>query len=40
MTVKERGAKTGIALSVFILFFSFTVGFLTNAIMSLTAVRL
>lgn len=30
MTVKERGWKTGLAISIFILFFSFSMGFLVN----------
>ena len=30
MNVKERGWKTGVAISIFILFFSFSVGFLVN----------
>jgi ferrous iron transport protein B len=32
MNVKERGWKTGVAISIFILFFSFSVGFLINLI--------
>lgn len=40
MNVKERGWKTGIAISVFILFFSFFVGFLLNSIFSILGVNL
>lgn len=34
MNVKERGWKQGVAISVFILFFSFTVAFLVNALLT------
>lgn len=34
MNVKERGWKAGVAISVFILFFSFSTGFLVNAVLS------
>jgi ferrous iron transport protein B len=40
MNVKERGYKTGIAISVFILFFSFFVGFLLNSIFGILGVNL
>ncbi len=40
MNVKERGAKTGVAISVFILFFSFSVGFAVNLIFNLLKVHL
>jgi len=40
MNVKERGWKTGVAISVFILFFSFFVGFLLNSIFSILGVSL
>ena len=33
MNVKERGIKTGIGISVFVLFFSFTVAFLLNMVL-------
>lgn len=35
MNVKERGIRMGIAMSVFILFFSFSVGYLVNIILNL-----
>jgi len=34
MNVKERGWKTGVAISIFILFFSFSIGFLLNLALS------
>ncbi len=34
ITVKERGVKTGVVISVFILFFSFSVAFAVNLILS------
>lgn len=34
MTVKERGWKTGVAISVFILLFSFSVGFILNFLLN------
>ena len=40
MNVKERGIKTGVAISVFILFFSFLVGFLVNVILNISGVHL
>jgi ferrous iron transport protein B len=40
MNVKERGWKTGIALSVFILFFSFSTGFLVNLTFNLLGINL
>ncbi|MDD5477397.1 MAG: ferrous iron transporter B [Candidatus Omnitrophica bacterium] len=40
MNAKERGWKTGIAISVFILFFSFFVGFLLNSIFNISGVHL
>lgn len=40
MNVKERGMKTGIGISVFILFFSFSAGFLVNFILNLLGVHL
>ncbi|MEK7849531.1 MAG: nucleoside recognition domain-containing protein [Candidatus Omnitrophota bacterium] len=40
MNVKERGWKTGVALSVFILFFSFTAGFLVNLAFNMLGVHL
>ena len=35
MNIKERGAKMGMGMSVFILFFSFGIGFLVNLILNL-----
>ena len=35
MNIKERGMRMGIAMSVFILFFSFSIGFLVNIILTL-----
>jgi ferrous iron transport protein B len=40
MNVKERGIKTGIAISAFILFFSFSVGFAIHAIFSIFGITL
>ena len=40
MNVKERGWKTGIAISTFILFFSFSAGFIINFIFNFLGVRL
>lgn len=40
MNVKERGWKIGIAISFFILFFSFSVGFLVNLMLNLLGVHL
>lgn len=40
MNVKERGIKTGVAISVFILFFSFAIGFLVNTILTVLQLQL
>ena len=40
MNVKERGARTGIGISVFILFFSFSVGFIVNFVLNFLGVHL
>lgn len=40
MTVKERGWKTGVAISVFILLFSFSVGYVLNFILNMFGVIL
>ena len=40
MNVKERGMKTGVGISVFILFFSFAVGFIVNLFLNLLGVHL
>lgn len=40
MNVKERGWKTGVGISVFILFFSFSVGFLVNLILNVLGISL
>ena len=40
MNVKERGLKTGIAISAFILVFSFSVGFAVNTILNILGVHL
>jgi ferrous iron transport protein B len=40
MNVKERGWKTGLAISLFILFFSFSVGFTVNLILNIMGVSL
>ena len=40
MNVKERGMKTGVGISIFILFFSFSAGFLVNLILNLLGVHL
>lgn len=40
MNVKERGIKTGIVISVFILFFSFCMGFAVNLALNLLGVHL
>lgn len=40
MTIKERGYKTGVAISVFILFFSFSVGFLVNFLLNIFKISL
>ncbi len=40
MNIKERGMRMGISMSLFILFFSFTIGYLVNIILTLLAVQL
>lgn len=40
MNVKERGWKTGLGISVFILFFSFSVGFIVNLILNALGISL
>jgi len=40
MNVKERGWKTGLGISVFILFFSFSVGFTINFILNILGINL
>ena len=40
MNVKERGLRIGIAMSVFILVFSFSIGYLVNLILTLFAIKL
>ena len=40
MNVKERGWKTGVAISIFILFFSFSIGFLVNLVLNSMGVNL
>jgi ferrous iron transport protein B len=40
MNVKERGWKTGLGISAFILFFSFSVGFVVNLILNVLGVTL
>lgn len=40
MNVKERGWKTGLGISVFILFFSFSVGFMVNLILNIMGISL
>ncbi|MBI5700151.1 ferrous iron transporter B [Candidatus Saganbacteria bacterium] len=40
MNVKERGWKTGLAISVFILFFSFSVGFAVNLLLNIMGISL
>jgi len=40
MNVKERGWKTGVGISVFILFFSFSVGFIINLMLNIFGVNL
>ncbi len=40
MNVKERGWKTGLAISTFILFFSFSAGYLVNLIFNLLGIKL
>lgn len=40
MNVKERGWRTGLGISVFILFFSFSTGFLVNLILNILGINL
>ncbi|MCM8797531.1 MAG: ferrous iron transporter B [Candidatus Omnitrophica bacterium] len=40
MNIKERGLRLGIAMSLFILFFSFTVGYSVNLVLTLFNIRL
>lgn len=40
MNVKERGWRTGLGISVFILFFSFSVGYLVNLILNVLGISL
>jgi ferrous iron transport protein B len=40
MNIKERGMRTGIAISIFILFFSFSIGYLVNIILTAFNVHL
>lgn len=40
MNVKERGWKTGLGISVFILFFSFSAGFLINLLLNILGINL
>ena len=40
MNIKERGLRMGIAMSIFILFFSFGIGFLVNIILTLFNIQL
>lgn len=40
MNIKERGVRTGIAMSTFVLFFSFSIGFIMNIILTLFNVQL
>src|SRR3989338_5078 len=40
MNIKERGMRMGVAMSLFILFFSFTIGYLVNIILTLFNIRL
>jgi ferrous iron transport protein B len=40
MNVKERGLKTGIIISIFIFFFSFSAGAIVNLVLALSGVRL
>lgn len=40
MNVKERGWKTGVAISIFILFFSFSVGFIVNLVFDILRITL
>jgi ferrous iron transport protein B len=40
MNVKERGLKTGVAISVFILFFAFAVGLAVNTVLNILGVHL
>lgn len=40
MNIKERGMRMGLAMSVFILFFSFSIGYLVNLVLTLLNIRL
>jgi ferrous iron transport protein B len=40
MNVKERGWRTGIGISIFILFFSFIAGFILNCLLKVSGVQL
>ncbi len=40
MNIKERGLRTGIAMSVFILLFSFSIGYLVNLFLNLSGITL
>jgi len=40
MNVKERGWKTGVGISAFILFFSFSVGFVVNLVLNILGINL
>jgi len=40
ITVKERGWKTGVGISVFILFFSFALAYTVNKILLLTGITI
>jgi len=40
MNIKERGMKVGIAMSVFILFFSFSIGWIVNMLLSISGLSL
>ena len=40
MDVKERGWKTGVGISIFILFFSFSVGFIVNFMLNFLGAHL
>ena len=40
MNIKERGMRTGIAISAFVLFFSFSIGYLVNIILTIINVHL
>lgn len=40
MNIKERGLRMGVAMSIFILFFSFSIGYLVNIILTLFSISL